>query len=52
MVRECGVLKGTTLMFTACKLAVKREHRELFAALETFEGRKSYREMMHDEMNK
>ena len=52
MVRECGVMEGTTLMFTACKLAVKREHRELFAPLETTEGRKSYLEMMNDEMNK
>ena len=52
MVRECGVKEGTILMFTACKLAVKREHRELFAALESTEGRFHYLEMMHDEMNK
>ena len=51
MVRQCGVKEGTSLMFIACKLAVKKEHRELFAALETSEGRLHYLEMMHDEMN-
>ena len=52
MVRQTGVKEGTMLMFTACKLAVKREHRELFAALETSEGRLHYLQMMHDEMSK
>ena len=52
MVRECGVKERTGLMFTACTLVMKREHRELFAALETSQVRFHYLEMMHDEMNK
>jgi hypothetical protein len=52
MVRECGVLEGTNVMFTASKLAVKREHRELLAAFETCEGRRDYLERTHNEMNK
>jgi len=52
MVRECGVSEGTDVMFTACKLAVKRENREVFAGLETSAGRLHYLKSMHDEMNK
>jgi hypothetical protein len=52
MVRECGVSEGTDLMFTAAKLAVKREHRELFAAFETPGGRFDYLERTHNELNK
>jgi hypothetical protein len=52
MVRECGVSEGTDLMFTAAKLVVKREHRELLAAFETHGGRFDYLERMHDELNK
>ena len=52
MVRECGVSEGTDVMFTACKLAVKRENREVFAGLETSTGRFHYLKMMHNEMNK
>ena len=52
MARECGVSEGTNLMFTTCKLAVKRENREVFAGLETSTGRLHYLKSMHDEMNK
>ncbi|XP_051207086.1 L10-interacting MYB domain-containing protein isoform X2 [Lolium perenne] len=52
MVRECGVSEGTDLMFTAAKLAVKREHRELLAAFETPGGRFDYLERTHNELNK
>jgi hypothetical protein len=52
MVRECGVNEGTDLMFTASKLAVKRENRELLAAFETATGRMHYLQKTHDEMNK
>jgi hypothetical protein len=52
MVRECGVNEGTDLMFTASKLAVKREHRELLAAFETSAGRLDYLQRTHNEMNK
>jgi hypothetical protein len=52
MVREYGVNEGTDLMFTASKLAVKREHRELLAAFETSAGRLDYLQRTHDEMNK
>jgi hypothetical protein len=52
MVRECGVNEGTDLMFTASKLAIKREHRELLAAFETSAGRLDYLQRTYDEMNK
>jgi hypothetical protein len=52
MVRQCGVSEGTELMFTAAKLALKREHRELLAAFETPGGRFDYLDRMHDELNK
>ena len=52
MVRECGIKEGTDLMFTASKLAVKKEHRELLAAFDTAEGRHDYLQRMHNEMNK
>ena len=52
MVRECGINEGTDLMFTASKLAVKREHRELLAAFDTSDGRLDYLQRMHNEMNK
>jgi hypothetical protein len=44
--------QGTDLMFTASKLAVKREHIELLAAFETSTGRLDYLQRTHDEMNK
>ncbi|KAM0829053.1 hypothetical protein ACQ4PT_067125 [Festuca glaucescens] len=52
MVRKCGVTKGTAIMFTTSKLAVKREYRELLAAFETCEGRLDYLRRTHNERNK
>jgi hypothetical protein len=39
-------------MFTAAKLDVKREHRELLAAFETPEGRLDYLQRTHEELIK
>jgi hypothetical protein len=52
MVRECGVSEGTDIMFTASKLAMNRDHREVFAAFATSEGRLDWLKRTHDEMNK
>jgi hypothetical protein len=52
MVRECGVSEGTDIMFTASKLAMNRDHREVFAAFATNEGRLDWLKRTHDEMNK
>jgi hypothetical protein len=52
MVRACGVSEGTDLMFTAGKLAMNRDHREVFAAFETTEGRLDWLKRTHDEMKK
>ncbi|KAM0875966.1 hypothetical protein ACQ4PT_036448 [Festuca glaucescens] len=52
MVRECGVSEGTDIMFTASKLAMNRDHREVFAAFATTESRLDWLKRTHDEMNK
>ena len=39
-------------MFTAGKLAMNRDHREVFAAFETTEGRLDWLKRTHDEMKK
>lgn len=52
MVRELGVLEGTDIMFTASKLAMNRDHREVFAAFATTDGRLDWLKRTHNEMNK
>ncbi|KAI4996599.1 hypothetical protein ZWY2020_051519 [Hordeum vulgare] len=51
-VRECGVSEGTDIMFTASKLAMNRDSREVFAAFATNEGRLDWLQRTHAEMNK
>jgi len=52
MVRDCGVLEGTDIMYTAGKLAMNKDQREVFAAFATIEGRLDWLQRTHDEMNK
>ena len=52
MVRDCGVLEGTDIMYTAVKLAMNKDQREVFAAFATTEGRLDWLHRTHDEMNK
>uniref|UniRef100_A0ACD5Z9G9 Uncharacterized protein n=1 Tax=Avena sativa TaxID=4498 RepID=A0ACD5Z9G9_AVESA len=52
MVRDCGVLEGTAIMYTAGKLAMNKDQREVFAAFATTEGRLDWLQRTHDEMNK
>src|SRR4051812_34022725 len=52
MVRDCGVSEGTAIMYTAGKLAMNRDHREVFAAFATTAGRLDWLQRTHDEMNK
>ena len=52
MIRECGVQEGTDLMFTASKLAMVRDSREVFAAFATNDGRLDWLKRTHNEMNK
>ncbi|XP_048542151.1 uncharacterized protein LOC125521147 [Triticum urartu] len=39
MVRECGVEEGTPLFFSSSMLFMKAEYREMFASVQTKEGR-------------
>lgn len=48
MVKECGVLEGTALMYTATSLIMKPEFREVFSCLETIEGRLDLIKREHD----
>ena len=48
MVKECGVQEKTALMHTATMMIVKPEFREVFAALETNDGRLDLIEREHE----
>ena len=52
MIRECGVKEGTDIMFTASKLAMNRDSREVFAAFATNDGKLDWLKRTHEEMNK
>jgi hypothetical protein len=48
MVRECGVAEGTPLFFSSSMLLMKPEYREMFASVETLQGRFDWLERAHD----
>ncbi|CAM0870664.1 unnamed protein product [Alopecurus aequalis] len=52
VVRDCGGSEGTDIMFTASKLAMNRDSREVFAAFASNEGRLDWLQRTHAEMNK
>jgi hypothetical protein len=52
MVRDLGVSEGTDIMFIASKLAMNRDHREVFAAFATNDGKLDWLKRTHDEMKK
>ena len=48
MVRECGVEEGTPLFFSSSMLFMKAEYREMFASVQTKEGRFDWLGRVHD----
>ena len=48
MVRECGVEEGTPLFFSSSMLFMKPGYREMFASVETKEGRFDWLGRVHD----
>ncbi|XP_047047592.1 uncharacterized protein LOC124652598 [Lolium rigidum] len=50
MVRECGVQEGTPLFFSSSMLLMKTEYREMFASVETMQGRFDWLERAHDHL--
>ena len=48
MVRECGVEEGTPLFFSSSMLLMKAEYREMFASVETSQGRFDWLERAHE----
>ena len=51
LVVQCGAAEGSDLNFTATKILMKPEYRELFASFETDAGRLNWLERMHNELN-